>query len=198
MIEYWLQALGLGLAAGLLPGPMLGLVIRETLEHGRRAGYLVACAPLLTDAPIILIALFVANALPASINRWLGLAGGLFLIWMGIDAWRAKPQTEANGAAWGSLGRALITNWLNPHPWLFWLPIGGPLLITIQRQYGWFATVSFLLVFYLLLLGSKILLSEIVARSRRFLQGAAYRWVMRGCSGLLIGLGIVLIAEYLG
>ncbi|XSG73388.1 LysE family translocator [Herpetosiphon llansteffanensis] len=198
MIEYWLQALGLGLAAGLLPGPMLGLVIRETLEHGRRAGYLVACAPVLTDAPIILIALFVSNALPASINRWLGLGGGLFLIWMGFDAWRAKPPAEASGAAWGSLGRALITNWLNPHPWLFWLPIGGPLLITIQRHYGWLATVSFLLVFYLLLLGSKILLCEIVARSRRFLQGSVYHWVMRGCSGLLIGLGIVLIAEYLG
>lgn len=198
MIEYLLQALGLGLAAGLLPGPMLGLVIRETLEHGRRAGYLVACAPLLTDAPIILIALFVANALPASINRWLGLAGGLFLIWMGIDAWRSKPPAEAGGAPWASLWRALITNWLNPHPWLFWLPVGGPLLISIQRQHSWLATVSFLLVFYLLLIGSKIFLCEIVARSRRFLQGAAYRWVMRGCSLLLIGLGIVLIAEYLG
>ena len=53
MLEHLIKGLVLGFAAGVLPGPMLGLVIRETLQHGRRAGYSVAMAPLITDAPTI-------------------------------------------------------------------------------------------------------------------------------------------------
>ena len=47
------QALVLGLGAGLTPGPLLGLVINETLRSGWRAGVLVAIAPLIADTLII-------------------------------------------------------------------------------------------------------------------------------------------------
>ena len=44
----------LGAPSGFAPGPMLLLIISETLRHGKRAGAKVACIPLLTDAPIVL------------------------------------------------------------------------------------------------------------------------------------------------
>ncbi len=53
MTAFLLQGIVLGFAAGISPGPMLGLVISQTLRYGWRAGNLVALAPLFTDIPII-------------------------------------------------------------------------------------------------------------------------------------------------
>jgi threonine/homoserine/homoserine lactone efflux protein len=53
----------LGLSAGLSPGPLLALVISQTLKHGVREGVKVALAPLITDAPIILLTFFVLTKL---------------------------------------------------------------------------------------------------------------------------------------
>jgi threonine/homoserine/homoserine lactone efflux protein len=46
-----LSGAALGLSAGVTPGPLLALVIAQTLTHGPREGGKVALAPLLTDAP---------------------------------------------------------------------------------------------------------------------------------------------------
>ncbi|MDY6953588.1 MAG: LysE family translocator, partial [Thermodesulfobacteriota bacterium] len=45
----------LGLSAGFAPGPLLALVISQTLRHNAVEGLKVALAPLVTDLPIILI-----------------------------------------------------------------------------------------------------------------------------------------------
>ena len=48
-----------GLSAGFSPGPLMALVISQTLKHGIREGAKVAMAPLITDLPIILVSLLV-------------------------------------------------------------------------------------------------------------------------------------------
>ncbi len=48
----------LGLSGGLTPGPLLTLVVSETLKYGTQAGIKVSLAPLLTDTPIILAVLW--------------------------------------------------------------------------------------------------------------------------------------------
>ncbi|MCX9013779.1 MAG: hypothetical protein OIN89_03135 [Candidatus Methanoperedens sp.] len=41
-----------GLTSGISPGPLLTLVISETLKNGSSGGMKVAVAPLITDIPI--------------------------------------------------------------------------------------------------------------------------------------------------
>ena len=53
----------LGLSAGLSPGPMLALVLAQTLRHGSREGCKIALTPLVTDPPIILVTLALASKL---------------------------------------------------------------------------------------------------------------------------------------
>ena len=65
----------LGLSAGWSPGPLLTLVISETLRAGNTAGIRVAAAPLITDTPIIIVALILMPRLNAS----LGMMGGISL-----------------------------------------------------------------------------------------------------------------------
>ncbi len=52
-----------GLSAGFAPGPLLTLVITQTLRHDIREGVKVAMAPLITDLPIILLSLLVLSRL---------------------------------------------------------------------------------------------------------------------------------------
>jgi len=50
----------LGLSCGLAPGPLLALLLAQTLRHGPREGCKIALTPLVTDAPIIVVALVLA------------------------------------------------------------------------------------------------------------------------------------------
>ncbi len=196
MLALLIKGIVLGLTAGVLPGPMLGLVVRETLQHGRQAGRLVAAAPLLTDAPIILLALLVVGTLPGWAVQVLSSVGGGFVVWMGVDALRTSTNIAVSTSSrLGSLRRAMITNWVNPHPWLFWLPVGGPLLVAGYRSTGVLGVALFLGGFYVMLVGSKVVLAEVVFHSSRFLSGPVYRRVIQASGLLLIGLGCLLLLE---
>src|SRR3989339_2154180 len=78
----------LGLSGGLTPGPLLTLVISQTLRFGLKEGAKIALAPLITDFPIILLAVFALSKL-TEIEPVLGaitLLGGLFLFYLGWES----------------------------------------------------------------------------------------------------------------
>lgn len=54
----------LGLSAGVAPGPLLAMVIAQTLQHNTREGIRVAAAPVLTDLPIIPVGILLFSSLP--------------------------------------------------------------------------------------------------------------------------------------
>ena len=57
MIELLITGIILGLYAGFSPGPLLVLVISQTLKHGYKEGVKVAFAPIISDIPIIAVCL---------------------------------------------------------------------------------------------------------------------------------------------
>jgi threonine/homoserine/homoserine lactone efflux protein len=72
----------LGLSAGLAPGPLLTLVISQTLKHSVREGLKVALATLITHMSIIIVTLFVLSKL-ANFKLILGMIsclGGSFCV----------------------------------------------------------------------------------------------------------------------
>src|SRR5262245_581915 len=90
-MTFW-QALavgiGLGLSAGITPGPLLGLVINETLRQGWRAGVLVALAPPVADLVVIALSFLVLTYLPTSVFPLLSIAGGLYIFFLGWETLR--------------------------------------------------------------------------------------------------------------
>ena len=87
MINYLIIGTILGLSAGFAPGPLLALVISETLQHDVKSGVKVALAPTLTDLPIIIITLFILAKL-SNFHNILGiisLIGGLVILFMGYE-----------------------------------------------------------------------------------------------------------------
>ena len=83
----------LGVIEGIKPGPLLTMVIRETLSGGLRAGLWTAAAPIFTDGPLIIISLLAAAFLAEheSLLFFVTLAGGAFLARMGIECFSLDP-----------------------------------------------------------------------------------------------------------
>jgi threonine/homoserine/homoserine lactone efflux protein len=86
-INFLLPGIILGLTAGLSPGPLLTLVISETLVYGWKNGIKVSLAPLFTDIPIIITTFIVFSYLKSSdiILAFISIAGGIFLIYLGFE-----------------------------------------------------------------------------------------------------------------
>ena len=196
MVEALALGLSLGLGAGLAPGPLLALVIRSTLQDGVAAGIRVALSPLLTDVPIIVLALVLASSLPDSALGVLGVVGGSFVIWLGVEALRESPAPAeaAIGAAspQRDLLRGALTNVLSPHPWVFWISVGAPIL----ADQGVGGCALFLGAFYLLLIGSKVTIAGALHAGRnRLLQGRGYAVLLRASAVLLLATGVLLAIE---
>ena len=195
-MELALLGLSLGLAAGVSPGPLLTLVVSSTLERGFGAGLRVAVAPLLTDTPIILLAVLVLRELSSQWLALLGAVGGLVVIGLGIDTLRPKapPDLEKETASGSKLdlARGALVNLLNPHPWIFWITVQGPILIQgWRRDPG--SAMAFLMTFYLAIVGSKIAVAGLIARGRAGLDRRWYRRILAACGVLLVAMGCWLI-----
>jgi threonine/homoserine/homoserine lactone efflux protein len=193
----FLAGVSLGFGAGISPGPLLTLVITTTLARGLAAGMRVGLSPLLTDAPVILIAVLAVDALPAWAAAVLGAVGGCYVVYLGVETMRsARGATLDAGATQGSaandLGRGVLVNLLSPHPWLFWITVGAPLLVTLWQRSPWQAA-AFLLGFYALLVGSKLALALVVAGGRRRLDGPWYGRVLLASGAVLVVFGVLLL-----
>jgi threonine/homoserine/homoserine lactone efflux protein len=182
----------LGLSAGFAPGPLLTLVITQTIKHDIKEGMKVALAPLITDLPIILVSLFVLARL-TEFERILGaisIAGGLYVLFLSYECIQTGPVTlEVEDIQPQSLRRGSLVNALNPHPYLFWITVGSPLVLKFRVE-GILSPLLFIGCFYVLLIGSKVFLAIVVDRSRAFLTSKGYIYVMRA---LGVALGIFAI-----
>jgi len=162
-----------------------------------RAGVKVAMAPLLTDLPIVALTLLLLARL-SSYHRLMGgisLAGALFIAFLGMQIIRSRGQQEATATGTPrSLAKGVLVNFLSPHPYLFWLTVGGPLVGSAMSD-GPAAAASFIGGFYLLLVGSKISLAVLVGRSRHFLQGRSYLLILRFLGATLIVLAALLLRD---
>jgi len=197
MIGFLATGTVLGLSAGIAPGPLLALVISETLRHGMKAGVKVALAPIISDLPIVALALYILAKLSAFhiILGTISFLGGFVLLYMGCESLVTKGvNLSFRDLKPESFKKGIIVNVLNPHPYLFWVSIGGPATIKAWDQ-SVFAAVAFIGSFYLLLVGSKILLAVLVGRYRSFLTGRFYVYTMRILGLILLAFALLLFRD---
>jgi len=200
MIHFLTIGVVLGLSAGLAPGPLLTLVISETILHDIRAGIKVALAPLVTDLPIVLLTVFILSKL-SNFHGILGvisLVGGFVVLGMGIQGLKAKGlEFNLQKTRPKSLTKGILVNILSPHPYLFWLSVGAPTMTRANDQNVFFAA-AFVISFYLLLIGSKIMLAVLVGKSKTILKGSVYIYTMKFLGLALCALAVFLFKDGLG
>ena len=188
----------LGLAAGFAPGPLLALVLAQSIRFGTREGAKVATAPLLTDIPIVILATVLVAAAAGTTGGLLGaisLAGAVFVGYLGIESLRTTGVRAGRpDEAPRSWSRGALVNALSPHPYIFWVTVGAPVLIAAWAE-GPLAAAAFLAGFYVCLVGAKMLVALIGGRSGGRLQGGVYRAVMVVLGILLLFFALRLAAE---
>lgn len=171
----------LGLSSGLSPGPLLTLVLAQTLKHNRAEGIKVALSPLVTDFPIILITILIMGRLTQSdiFLAIISFAGGIFLAWLGFESVRSREMSmDLQDPGSGSMKKGIITNFLNPGPYLFWATVGTPLLLRAYKT-DFTAAILFIISFYVFLTGSKILVAVLADKTKNFMNQGIYLILMR-------------------
>lgn len=186
-----------GLAAGISPGPLLALVISETLRHNKKEGMMVASAPLLTDVPIVFVSVFILAKASGShvVLGTISVLGSFFIGRLAYECITLKGmQLNLQNVKPQSLRRGVVANFLSPHPYLFWIAVGAP---TVLKAYAVNLLSAFLFIcsFYLFLVGSKIVIALLVDRSRTFLKSTAYVYTMRSLGFILLLFAILFLKD---
>jgi len=188
-----------GLAAGLSPGPLITLVVSETLKNGRKEGIEVAISPLISESPIILLVLVILSSVAENIILMavISLLGACFLIYLGLSNLSAnvnesKDYLGKNNA----LLRGITSNLLNPNTYIFWLTIGGPRILE-SAQVNISATILFIIGFYMMLVGSKTTVAVAVDKSKTLIKSKYYVYIIRALGIVLIVFALTFVRDAL-
>jgi len=116
------------LALNFAPGPDVIFIVAKSLQGSTRTGI---AASLGISAGIVIHALLVSFGAAALLAAWpvaikgLQLVGAVYLIWLAVGAWRARPVTLDDRTTVEStlsvVAQCFITNVLNPKVALFFL-----------------------------------------------------------------------------
>lgn len=172
MLAYLIFGITFAFAAAVQPGPLQAYLVSRTLAHGWRRALPAAFSPLLSDGPIIALALLLLSRMPPGLERGLRLSGGAFLLFLAWRAWltwrRWTPEsvTAAKGSGRESLLGAAVVNLLNPGPYLGWMLVMGPLLLKAWRESPLHG-VALLAAFYATMVASMVLVVLLFAGAGR-------------------------------
>jgi threonine/homoserine/homoserine lactone efflux protein len=197
--ESLLFGIVVGLAAGLSPGPLITLVVSETLKNGKKKGIEIAISPLISESPIILFVLLILSSVGGNffVLGVISLLGALFLIYLGLSNLRAdvKESREHLGKDSAVL-RGITTNLLNPNTYMFWLTIGGPRILK-SAQVDISMAIFFVIGFYTMLVGSGTVVAVFVAKSKTLVKGKYYAHIIRVLGIVLIAFALVFVRDAL-
>jgi homoserine/homoserine lactone efflux protein len=197
-LNTWLVYLVAAFGLSVTPGPNSLLVLTHGALHGHRMTlYTVAGGALGFAALIALSMLGIGALLQASAHALtvLKLLGGAYLVWLGVQLWRAPPiqlqaADPATPARPGPLFRqGLLTALSNPKALLFYgaflpqfIDPARPLLAQFFVMTATFIAVEFIV---------ELLLAMAAQRVRHALQRVG-RTFNRVCGGLFVVMGLAL------
>ncbi len=205
MIEAFITGLTLGLGSGAAPGPLTGLAITTTMRSGFQAGLRIAVAPLLSDTLIIALSITLVSQLPERGIQVLGILGAVVVGFFGVETListrKANPPSSEEVPIPRKLDRLPLLvqgatlNVLNPAPWIFWVTAGSTLLVGFWRENPVTAVV-FLIIFYVMLVGTKVLIVIGLAATRHRMTTRTYRGVLYSSGVLLLVAAVLLFVSH--
>ena len=197
MIAFLSAGIALGLYAGFSPGPLIALVISQTIKHGPKEGVKVAFAPLLTDFPILLVSTFLLIRLSnyGTILGVVSILGALFLVYLAYTSFRTRGvEVNMDEEVPHSFIKGAMVNALSPNPYVFWITIGAPIILRGFAE-SYIASLLFVGSFLGCLVGSKCFVAIIAGKSRHFLTGKVYLYIMRTLGVVLLVFAFILFRD---
>jgi threonine/homoserine/homoserine lactone efflux protein len=139
LVVYLILGITFGFAAAVQPGPFQTFLISRTLNNGWRCTLPAACAPLVSDIPIVILVLLLLSNVPSWMENILHFAGGFFVLFLAYGALQSFKnytlnQTVLLQSKRQNFLKAVAVNLLNPNPYLAWSLVIGPLLLKSWRE----------------------------------------------------------------
>ena len=130
-LQLWLAFVAASAVLLVIPGPTILTVISYSVAHGRRANVPLVAAVALGDSTALVASLLGLGALLDASAFWftvVKVAGGLYLLFLGIKLLRAgiAPSAEASapavaGPAWKLFANTYLVTALNPKGIIFFV-----------------------------------------------------------------------------
>jgi threonine/homoserine/homoserine lactone efflux protein len=196
-IETWATFAAATMVLLIIPGPTILLVISYALGRGMRAALPVAIGVALGDFTAMTLSMLGLGALLATSSllfttlKWLGAA---YLIWLGIQLWRAGATLEAaprrdQAPAARMLGHAWLVTALNPKSLTFFVAF-LPQFIDPSRDF-WTQMLIFETTFVVLAFANAVGYGLVAARARGLISSPRALGIFNRLGGsLLIGAGL--------
>jgi threonine/homoserine/homoserine lactone efflux protein len=90
--------------------------------------------------------------------------------------------------------KGVITNLLSPHPWLFWLTVGAPILVLAWADNPARA-LAFLVGFYGLMVMTKLVVAYLASHGQRLVGTPWYARLVIASGVLLLVMGGLLLRD---
>jgi threonine/homoserine/homoserine lactone efflux protein len=195
-----LIAYAMGFSVASMPGPILALIVTETLRRGPWPGTQAAVAPICVDACIMLPLLIVLQSWisPGVGTVAIGLAGSMFLFWLGIQSCRTQPTyltstTHNNLEKMLPFLKCVLIHLMNPYAYIFWGTVGFAFVREGFEGGGFKGALTFPVGFWLGAGTMNFLVVYLVSRSRHFLLPRQKPYIHVFSGLLLIGAGITIV-----
>lgn len=135
MLTILVAAFGLGLVFNAAPGPVFAATLRHGVRGGFRPALAVQVGSLVGDALWAVLGLAGVGLLATleSLRVPIGIAGGLYLVWLARDAWVAsRHEFTLEGVAEGgnsdaALRSGVLLSLTNPQNIGYWAALGSAL-----------------------------------------------------------------------
>lgn len=184
----------------LFPGPNMALIIANSVAHGARYGFwtlLGTSAALAVQLAVVALGM---TTLLAAAGYWLNLlrwSGALYLIWIGVQAWRApapKLAAAASPRPRATVARGFLVSITNPKTLLFF---GAFFPQFVSPAHALAMQLLAMSVTFLAVVAALDSISVLVAGRLRGAIVRQGRLPNRVCGGLLMTAGVGLAASRL-
>ena len=190
-------------SGALTPGPLLTVTISQSAQRGFWQGPLLILGHAIAELAIVL-------ALTAGLSRLLkqkavagliGLLGGAFLLWMGLDIARSAwwgtvslslTSAERSGTQVRPVMAGALVSISNPY-WILWWATVGVSYVALALRQGPLGLGSFYVGHILADLSWYSLVAFVITAGRSLLSQPVYRGILLICGLFLIALSVYFI-----
>jgi len=191
----------IGIVSGIAPGPFTTLVAVTSLEKGLSAAFRLAFIPLITEGPALVVAVVFLTQVPREVLQSVGMIGAVVILYLGYRVFRhadeSRPSDDQASDIAGDFWSITFAVLLSPSPWVFWILLGGPLLLS-QYQNGWLSACLFLAAFFICLIGSQMMIAWGASTGRRLSRHLRQRLIRLAGIGLGIAAVVLFWTSYTG
>mgnify|MGYP001137405977 CR=1 FL=1 len=190
----------ISLTGVMMPGPVFAVTVTKGYRN-KIAGALIAFGHGVIEFPLMaLIYVGFGQFFSSSSTKLaIGIVGGIMLMYVGIEMFRArgKTQEEVGGnLKYGSFTAGIITTGANPYFFLWWATIGAALIMSASI-FGIMGFLLFAITHWLCDFLWDLFVSLTVFKSRSLWSKRVHEIVFGLCAVVLVGFGTWFIVSVL-